>query len=53
MELESKIGFMQGRLIKAVQNNIQAFPKDCWEDEFPIAERLGFKKIEWAVNQSL
>lgn len=50
MELESKIGFMQGRLIKAVQNNIQAFPKDCWEDEFPIAERLGFKKIEWVFD---
>ena len=50
MELESKIGFMQGRLIKSINNNIQCFPKDCWEDEFPIAEKLGFKKIEWIFD---
>ena len=36
MELESKIGFMQGRLIKSIDNTIQCFPKNCWKDEFPI-----------------
>jgi hexulose-6-phosphate isomerase len=50
MELETKIGFMQGRLIKSIDNNIQCFPKNCWEDEFPIAEKLGFKKIEWIFD---
>ena len=50
MKSESKIGFMQGRLIKSIDNKIQCFPKDCWEDEFQIAERLGFKKIEWLFD---
>ena len=50
MKSESKIGFMQGRLTKSIENNIQTFPNDCWEDEFPIAEKIGYKRIEWIFD---
>ena len=45
------IGFMQGRLCDQVDGKIQAFPWRDWELEFPIAERLGMKLIEWTLDQ--
>ena len=50
MNFESKIGFMQGRLVKSIGNQIQYFPKDYWENEFPIAEKIGFRKMEWVFD---
>ena len=40
VKYENKIGFMQGRLSDLVLNQIQAFPKDNWENEFPEAIQL-------------
>lgn len=45
-----RIGIMQGRLLPAVNNRIQAFPKSNWEKEFPLAERLGFDTIEFIFD---
>ena len=44
------IGFMQGRLSKPVNGKIQAFPKETWQKEFPIAEDIGFRKMEWTLD---
>ncbi|HKU65879.1 MAG TPA: sugar phosphate isomerase/epimerase family protein [Rhizomicrobium sp.] len=46
----SEIGFMQGRLSPRVEGKIQAFPWDRWRDEFPIAEELGFRLMEWTLD---
>jgi L-ribulose-5-phosphate 3-epimerase len=45
------IGFMQGRLCEQVDGKIQAFPWRDWELEFPAAERLGIKLMEWTLDQ--
>src|SRR3990167_7916074 len=41
------IGIIQGRLSAPVNNKIQAFPWDSWEDEFRIAATIGFDDIEF------
>ena len=38
-----KIGFMQGRLSPLVDGKIQAFPWDCWSEEFSVANENDFK----------
>jgi hexulose-6-phosphate isomerase len=42
---------MQGRLSPIVDGRIQAFPWDCWRDEFEIGRRLGFARLEWTLDQ--
>ena len=44
------IGFMQGRLSPIINNKIQAFPKDYWLDEFPLAKKLNLSCIEWTLD---
>ncbi len=44
------IGFMQGRLSPIIDDKIQAFPWDHWQDEFSIAAQLGFHAMEWTVE---
>ena len=46
----NKIGFMQGRLCPMVNNQIQAFPFNDWESEFPLANKLGLSCIEWTLD---
>ena len=45
------IGYMQGRLSPLVDGKIQAFPWDHWQDEFPVAQRLGLRAMEWTLDQ--
>lgn len=45
-----KFGFIQGRLSPMINNRIQCFPKGFWEQEFPQAESLGFKAMEWTLD---
>ena len=45
------LGFMQGRLSPIVNNQIQSFPWDSWEDEIAKANKLGFNLIEWTLDQ--
>jgi L-ribulose-5-phosphate 3-epimerase len=42
---------MQGRLSPLVHDRVQAFPWSCWQEEFPIAERSGFRLMEWTLDQ--
>ena len=52
MEGESyRIGFMQGRLSPIRNNRIQSFPWDNWQIEFLEARELGFKLIEWTIDE--
>jgi hexulose-6-phosphate isomerase len=45
-----KIGFMQGRLVESINNQIQCFPKSSWIQEFKIAEKVGFELMEWIFD---
>ena len=45
------IGFMQGRLSPISASKIQAFPWEHWRDEFEIAHRCGFRRMEWTLDQ--
>lgn len=42
---------MQGRLSPLVDGRIQAFPWASWKDEFPVAEKSGFRLMEWTLDQ--
>lgn len=42
-----RIGIMQGRLLPPIDGRIQAFPRERWKDEFPLAQKLGFDSIEF------
>jgi hexulose-6-phosphate isomerase len=44
------IGFMQGRLSPPVDGKIQAFPWRHWREEFPAAQALGFRLMEWTLD---
>jgi L-ribulose-5-phosphate 3-epimerase len=46
-----KIGYMQGRLSDQVNGMIQCFPWDEWEAEFPRANHIGVKLMEWTLDQ--
>jgi L-ribulose-5-phosphate 3-epimerase len=46
----NNIGFMQGRLVDKVKNNIQFFPDKSWIQELHIAEKENFKLMEWTIN---
>jgi L-ribulose-5-phosphate 3-epimerase len=45
-----RVGFMQGRLSPLVDGRIQAFPAAHWREEFPIAQALGFARMEWTLD---
>ena len=49
--MNSRIGFIQGRLCDQVDGKIQAFPCDEWESEFPAAEALSISLMEWTLDQ--
>ena len=43
---------MQGRLSTAPKGeSLDWFPTDNWEDEFPLAEDIGFKYIELVIDR--
>lgn len=41
---------MQGRLLPPINGRIQAFPKNRWPEEFPLARQLGFDCIEFIFD---
>ena len=49
-DLARRIGFMQGRLSPQIDGKIQAFPWPYWRDEFPLAQQLGFARLEWTLD---
>ena len=44
------IGFMQGRLSDIKDQKIQQFPYDNWSNEFYLAKKNNFTKIEWTID---
>ena len=48
--MNNNIGFMQGRLSPTVNNVIQEFPFNYWEDEFPQANKLNINLMEWTLD---
>ncbi len=48
--LQSQIGFIQGRLSELVNGRIQAFPAENWESEFEIAQKNQLTIIEWTID---
>jgi hexulose-6-phosphate isomerase len=50
MLTKPKIGFVQGRLSPMINNRIQQFPLDFWQDEFTLASKLDIKLIEWTID---
>ena len=44
------IGIMEGRLVPPVDQRIQAFPRERWADEFPLARQAGLDGIEWIYD---
>ena len=51
--MKNRIGYMQGRLVDQIDGKIQAFPLHTWRDEFPVANRIGIKLIEWTLDDFL
>jgi len=51
--MNNRIGFMQGRLVDQIDGKIQAFPLHTWREEFPVANRIGIKLIEWTLDDFL
>lgn len=47
----NKIGFMQGRLSPIIENKIQCFPWDSWQEEFKTANNIGIDLMEWTLDQ--
>ena len=42
---------MQGRLVNSEKKNfIQYFPEKNWPEELKIANKIGFKIIEWTID---
>jgi hexulose-6-phosphate isomerase len=42
---------VQGRLSGVVDGRIQSFPWAGWREEFPVAAALGFRLMEWTIDQ--
>lgn len=51
MSSDLNIGIMQGRLSPMINDRIQAFPYECWENEFEIASKNNIQSIEWIVDE--
>lgn len=49
--MNTKIGFMQGRLSPIIDGKIQAFPALHWENEFVVADQISIRLMEWTLDQ--
>jgi hexulose-6-phosphate isomerase len=50
MILPRSLGIMQGRLVPPADGRIQSFPRERWEQEFPLAAAAGLGAIEWIYD---
>ena len=46
----NQIGVMQGRLLPKYKGRYQAHPKDTWQDEFFLAQKLGLDLVEFIFD---
>jgi sugar phosphate isomerase/epimerase len=45
------LGVVQGRLTRSPPGQLQWFPQDDWEEEFPVAKGLGLSYIEYIAER--
>ena len=50
--MTTSIGLMQGRLSPLYDGQIQSFPWDHWQDEFPLAAKLGLTYVAWTLDRA-
>ena len=50
MTKKIRVGIVQGRLSKKINNLIQSFPNENWAKEFKIAKKIGFNGIEFIFD---
>lgn len=50
-DFEKRLGIIQGRLLRPVDNQIQEFPTKNWEKEFELIDELDINFIEWIVTK--
>ena len=48
--MRNPIGIMQGRLSPPVNEKVQVFPWNSWEEEFFQAKEIGLELIDWIVE---
>jgi len=48
--MHNKLGVMQGRLLPKFEGRYQAHPVGYWQEEFPIAKKLGLDCIEFILD---
>ena len=48
--MNSRLGFMQGRLSPIIDGTIQAFPTVFWREEFVVARGIGVSLMEWTID---
>lgn len=46
----NQIGILQGRLTESKGRGLQFFPHEDWENEFSLAEKIGFQALEWIFH---
>lgn len=49
--LRDRVGFMQGRMSAPIDGRVQAFPWSSWQEELSVAEKNGFRLMEWTLDQ--
>jgi L-ribulose-5-phosphate 3-epimerase len=50
-QVASRIGIMQGDLVEPVDKRGRGFLTDCWREEFPVAQKVGFGLMEWRLGE--
>lgn len=46
-----QLGILQGRLTPPRGRGIQFFPAEHWQEEFALAQKIGFQCIEWLAEE--
>ena len=50
--MDLKLGIVQGRLLQSPPDQLQWFPQERWEEEFPLAEESGINYIELIAERN-
>lgn len=48
--MANQLGIMSGRLSVSINNKIQEFPVNSWQEEFEKAHNIGYDVIEWVFD---
>jgi hypothetical protein len=48
-----KLGVVQGRLLKPINNTIQSFPYQNWKEELSLLESINLLGVEWLITSEV